>query len=160
LPILIDRGAPQNSDEHWSFGAPFIRRECRNVSKTAGQQSASVGEEWESREPELHGALSLMRNSKPAPAPAPTKHTPTPPVTDVTAVTKRIIAKLDTQRAEIAKLRRCVRAWAARVPAVPSLRAVPPYFVREVPRVWGGAGGSRLGSRPGTRCVEPRAGSS
>ena len=33
---------------------------------------------------------------------------------------------------------------------MPSLRAVPPYFVREVPRVWGGAGGSRLCSRPST----------
>jgi hypothetical protein len=46
---------------------------------------------------------------KPTPAPAPTKPTP-PATTDVLAVTKRMLDRMDAQRADIARLRRAVQA--------------------------------------------------
>jgi hypothetical protein len=48
-----------------------------------------------------------MRNTTPAPPPA--KDTPSTSV-DVVAVTKRIMDRMDAQRADIARLRRAVQA--------------------------------------------------
>jgi hypothetical protein len=46
---------------------------------------------------------------KPTPAPAPAKNTP-PVTVDVAAVTKRIMDRMDRQRAEIGRLLRAVQA--------------------------------------------------